>query len=763
MIKIEINGQVVEAHEGDMLIDVADSAAIAIPRFCYHKKLSIAANCRMCLVEVEGAPKPLPACSTPVTDGMKVYTKSKKARDSQKSVMEFLLINHPLDCPICDQGGECELQDVALEYGDDVSKYSESKRIVADKDIGPLIQTDMTRCIHCTRCVRFGQEVAGMMELGATGRSEWMQIGTYVAKSVSSELSGNMIDLCPVGALTSKPFRYSARPWELTAHPSIAPHDSLGSNILIHAKGQTVKRVVPNENEAINEVWLSDRDRFAYEALNSEERLTQPMIKVDGEWQVVDWQTALDFTAEKLKQYAENPKQVGVLASANSTVEELYLLQKLMRGLGVHNIDTRLKQMDFRLDNIGLVETGLSRSLEEVEQLKTIVLIGSYLRKELPILNLRVRKAQLAGAKVMTLNPADFDFNYRVDASLNADPITLLNTLAGAIVYLLSEDGQTVPEDLESVTVSLAAENLAKALKSAETESSVLWIGQIAQMDSNYSQFVKLAMHLSQLTGIQLDILPMAANEVGANWVNATPEFGGVSVEGMISIPMKAYVNYGVEPELDCQEGLKALEAMQAADFVVNFTLFASDQQKQYADVMLPIAAWAETAGTFVNAMGEKQSFKMAVEPPGEAKAGWKVLRVLGNLCEIEGFDYTHSNEVLADIPEIDIKRSLDFSQLVFELHNTDCETYCVPILPLYGSDPIVRRSPSLQAAHDAPKVEAGVHALDSDEVMVLQEGVEVTLAARIDEGIPEQVVLIDKGLISTARLHSGCATVKPV
>ena len=762
MIKIEINGQVVEAHEGDMLIDVADSSAIPIPRFCYHKKLSIAANCRMCLVEVEGAPKPLPACSTPVTDGMKVYTKSKKAVEAQQSVMEFLLINHPLDCPICDQGGECELQDVALEYGDDVSKYSETKRVVADKDIGPLIQTDMTRCIHCTRCVRFGQEVAGMMELGATGRSEWMQIGTYVAKSVSSEMSGNMIDLCPVGALTSKPFRYSARPWELKAYPTISGHDSIGSHIFVHAKEDTVKRVVPRENEALNEVWISDRDRFAYEGLNAEDRLTQPMIKVEGEWQVVDWQTALDFTAEKLKQYAD-PKQMGVLASANATVEELYLLQKLMRGLGVHNIDTRLKQIDFRLDALGMVETGLSRSLEAVSQLKTIVLVGSYLRKELPILNHRVRQAQLAGAKVIAINPAEFDFNYKVDQSLSDDPITLIHTLAGTCAFLMAEEGQVLPEWLEGIAISEKAESLAKALKSAQADRSTIFIGQIAQMDSNYSQFVKVTQLLGQLTGIQVDILPMAANEVGVNWVNATPEFGGVPVESMITVPMKAYVNYGVEPELDCQEGVKALEAMKQAEFVVNFTLFNSDQQQAYADVLLPIAAYVETAGTFVNAMGQKQSFKPAVNPPGEAKAGWKVLRVLGNLCGVEGFDYTHSNEVLAEIPEMEVRHFVDTSELAFELHNTDCDTYCVPMMPLYGSDAIVRRSPSLQAAHDAPQVAARLSRCDSDEVMVFQDGVEVTLAAVVDEGLPEKVVLIDKGLISTAAFHSGCATVKPV
>jgi NADH-quinone oxidoreductase subunit G len=760
MVKIEINGQIVEAHEGDMLIDVADDASIAIPRFCYHKKLSIAANCRMCLVEVEGAPKPLPACSTPVTDGMKVYTKSKKAIAAQQSVMEFLLINHPLDCPICDQGGECELQDVALEYGDDVSKYSESKRVVADKDIGPLIQTDMTRCIHCTRCVRFGQEVAGMMELGATGRSEWMQIGTYVAKSVSSEMSGNMIDLCPVGALTSKPFRYSARPWELTAHRSIAAHDSFGSHTYIHAKGNQVKRVVPAEKEDINEVWLSDRDRFSYEGINSEDRLTQPQIKIDGAWQTVDWQTALDFTADKLKKYAETAQEVGVLASANATLEELHLLQKLMRGLGVQSIDTRLRQIDFRMDEFGVVQPSLSYRYDEIENLKNIVLVGSYLRKELPMLNHRVRKAQLAGAKVIALNPAKFDFNYKVDQSLSNDPVELVHTLAGAVSFLLSSDGQTLPDWLEGVAISEEAEAFANYLKGLQ--SGAIFIGQIAQMDRNYSQIVKLCQMLAELTKVTVDVLPMMANEMGAYQVNAVPEFGGKDVSQMLTLGMKCFINYGIEPELDVQQGLKALDAMRDAECVINFTAFDSDIQRQYADVLLPIATWAETAGTFVNAMGQAQSFKMAVEPQGEVKAGWKVLRVLGNLCDLGGFDYTHSSEVASEVEAL-MTRKLDWQSLPFEVENTECETICVPLLPLYGSDPIVRRSPSLQAAHDAPQVIARVHSLDSDEVMIFQDGLEVTMAAKIDENIPEKVVLIDKGLMSTAGFHSGCAVVKPV
>ncbi|HID01121.1 MAG TPA: NADH-quinone oxidoreductase subunit NuoG, partial [Piscirickettsiaceae bacterium] len=398
MIKIEINGQIVEAHEGDMLIDVADEAQIPIPRFCYHKKLSVAANCRMCLVEVEGAPKALPACATPVTDGMKVKTNSPKAKAAQKAVMEFLLINHPLDCPICDQGGECELQDVAFEYGEDVGKYSEAKRVVPDHDIGSLIATDMTRCIHCTRCVRFGQEISGLMELGAVGRSEWMEITTYVGKSMTSEISGNIIDLCPVGALTSKPFRYKARAWELKASPSIAGHDSIGSNIEVHTYHGKVMRVVPQDNEAINEVWLSDRDRFAYEGVNSEDRLIVPKLRHKTQWEELEWEEALEAVVNRLKPYLDQPEQIGVLASPNATIEELYLLRKLCHNLGIAHLDHRLRQLDFRGEDAGVIAPMLQHTLPEVESLKQILLVGSDLRQELPLLNLRVRKAQLAGA-----------------------------------------------------------------------------------------------------------------------------------------------------------------------------------------------------------------------------------------------------------------------------------------------------------------------------------------------------------------------------
>ncbi|MEA3404596.1 MAG: NADH-quinone oxidoreductase subunit NuoG [Pseudomonadota bacterium] len=694
MVKVEINGQVIEAHEGDMLIDVADDAQIAIPRFCYHRKLSIAANCRMCLVEVEGAWKPLPACATPVTDGMKVHTKSAKAIAAQKSVMEFLLINHPLDCPICDQGGECELQDVAMEHGDDVSRFTEAKRIVSDRDAGSLISTDMTRCIHCTRCVRFGQEVAGMMELGATGRSEWMEIGTYIEKSITSEMSGNMIDLCPVGALTSKPYRYSARAWELKAHKAIAAHDSIGSNIIVHTKENDVKRVVPGENESINEVWLSDRDRFSYEGVNSAERLAQPQVKQNGEWKTVDWETALAFAVEGLQAQLSDASKVSVLASANSTLEELHLLQKLARGLKIENIDHRLRQSDFSADKLGFNTPNLAVDLADVDSLNSLLIVGSYLRKELPILNHRVRKAFQNGAEIHVVNPVDFDFNYKVaNSAINAESLVFeLASIAKAAVEIASESEQAW---LDSAEVNEMHRSIVQSLKAAD--NAAVMIGQISQTNSNYATIQKLAAIIADATGATLSILPMSANEVGAHLVNCLPT-KGLNAAEMLDSNMNAFINFGIEPEMDSIQGEKALSAMKNAGFVVNFTAFDSEAQRDYADVLLPIATFVETAGTFVNANGLKQSFKMTVEPQGEAKAGWKILRVLGNMFEIDGFDQTHSNQVLAEVLD-NTTSSLDFSKIESQL-NSDNETYSI-VAP-YSIDGIVRRSPSLQATPDA-------------------------------------------------------------
>ncbi|PLA73993.1 NADH-quinone oxidoreductase subunit G [Hydrogenovibrio sp. SC-1] len=696
MVKIEINDQVVEAREGDMLIDVADNAQISIPRFCYHKKLSIAASCRMCLVEVEGAPKALPACATPVTDGMKVHTKSKKAVAAQKSVMEFLLINHPLDCPICDQGGECELQDVAMTYGDDVSRYSETKRVVGNKNLGSLIHTDMTRCIHCTRCVRFGQEVAGMMELGATGRSEWMEIGTYIEKSVTSEMSGNMIDLCPVGALTSKPFRYSARPWELTAHKSVSPHDSIGSNLTLHVKNNRVKRVVPAENETINEVWISDRDRYSYESIHHEDRLHFPMIKKHGQWQTVSWEDALAFAADKISQYAKaDSEHFGVFASPNSTLEELHLLQKLARAIGVENIDHRLRQQDFSLDAAGIFSPKLNHSLPEVESLSEVVLVGSYLRKELPLLNHRLRKAQLNGNHISVVNPQQFDFNYNLSHQLI--DTNMVQSLKGLVKAAADLAGKTDQAWLKSVEATPEQIALAKTLMDAE--SGAIMLGQIAQTDARYSQLIILSQQLADLTNSTLNVLPLTANEVGAHMTKFTPN-NGKHVQSLLSGKTKAFINMGIEPEKDCLDGDLALKAMRSAECVINLTAFDSETQREYADVLLPISTFAETAGTFVNACGVKQSFKMAIEPADEIKPAWKVLRVLGNMLELEGFDYVHSNEVFAEVSS-DLVETVDFSGLNVDTESSD-SLLPAQFISMYQVDGLVRRSPSLQATPDA-------------------------------------------------------------
>ncbi|MDR9499431.1 MAG: NADH-quinone oxidoreductase subunit NuoG [Hydrogenovibrio sp.] len=702
MVKIEINGQVVEAKEGSMLIDVADQANIAIPRFCYHKKLSIAANCRMCLVEVEGAPKAMPACATPVTDGMKVLTQSQKAKGAQKNVMEFLLINHPLDCPICDQGGECELQDVALEYGDDVSHFNEGKRVVADKDIGSLIQTDMTRCIHCTRCVRFGQEVAGMMELGATGRSEWMEIGTYIEKSVSSEMSGNMIDLCPVGALTSKPFRYSARPWELQSHPTIAPHDSIGSNIVIHAKGNEVKRVVPAENESVNEVWISDRDRFSYEAIHSEDRLQTPMIKNKGQWQDVDWETALAFVADKLKAYAEtSPDQVGVLAAPNATLEELHLLQKMARGLGIENLDHRLRQSDFRLDSVQphsekAVQPHLNLSFDGLENQEVVLLVGSWLRKEIPLLNHRLRKAGQKGAGIWAINPETFDFNYEM-TQIASDQWLL--KLAGLVKTVAEKTGHQseLPQWVAQSEVDTEVESLAQQM--IESKNVSVMLGQIAQTDAHYTELVQLSACLEAWTDANLSIVPLSANTVGAQQVGFLP-FKGKNAEQMLSSRTRMYLNFGLEPEKDLADGQLALNAMRQAEFVVNMTAFDSETQRDYADVLLPIGTFAETAGSFVNAMGRLQSFKMAIEPVNDAKPGWKVFRVLGNLLGLDGFDQTNAAQVRSDIALTPL--SPDFQSLEAAKAPEQSAIVTTEQVNIYAVDAMVRRSPSLQATPDA-------------------------------------------------------------
>ena len=615
-ITIEVDGRMIPAAKGSMLIAATDAAGIYIPRFCYHKHLSIAANCRMCLVEVERAPKPMPACATPVMDGMKVFTRSPLAVDAQRATMEFLLINHPLDCPICDQGGECELQDLAVGYGGDVSRYAERKRVVRDTDIGPLVQTDMTRCIHCTRCVRFGEEIAGMRELGAIGRGEHMEIGTYLAKAMSSELSGNVIDLCPVGALTSKPYRFSARAWELQQRDGVAPHDCLGSNVHFHIKGSKVKRVVPKDNAAVNETWLSDRDRFSYEGLASKDRLRNPRMKRDGNWYDCDWDVALDAVAQRLGQLSIDGRgdQIGALASASSTTEEFYLLQRLIRELGGNNIDHRPRQLDFSADIASPLAPSLGVDLEQLETSDSILLVGSNPRHDQPLINHRIRKAALRGAKVMVVNPVDYHFNFPLAEKLIVRPSRMVAAL-GAIGKLAIGDMaliDSVRTQLASFASSKEHESIAASLRTAN--AAVVIVGNYAHHHPDFGQLSTLASIIADATGANYAQLTDGANGAGAWMAGAVPHRGpggrklsgvGMNAIEMFDSALAAYIVLGLEPELDCLQPQKTIDALRAAQFVVALTAFHHPSLQTAADVLLPIAAFAENEGSFVNVLGQ--------------------------------------------------------------------------------------------------------------------------------------------------------------
>ncbi len=705
MVNIEIDGKKIHAREGSMVIEAADDAGINIPRFCYHKKLSIAANCRMCLVEVEKAAKPLPACATPVTDGMKIFTRSTKAVAAQKGVMEFLLINHPLDCPICDQGGECELQDVALTYGSDVSKYAESKRVLANKDFGPLIGGDMTRCIHCTRCVRFGTEIAGIDEMGTIGRGEHMEIGTFVQYSLSSELSGNIIDLCPVGALTSKPFRYVARAWELVQRDSIAPHDCVGSNIHVHVKHDRVVRVVPRENEEINETWLSDRDRFSYEGLNSAARIQAPMIKVEGEWQEIDWETALHRAVDGLKQVGSD--DIGALASPVSTLEELYLLQKLMREIGCGNIDHRLKQTDFSDQEAAPVFPWLGQAISDLEDNDAVLLIGADVARDQPIIGHRLRKAALGGGKISSVSPADFSCHFPQLASCVST--NMLEELVAIAKALLDKSAKTAaPEGFaalgKSVEVTDSHERIAESLRNGQSTSVLM--GEAAINDAQFSAIRSIAILIAELSDSRPGYLPAGGNGAGAWQAGALPHrkaggrpasVNGKNIAQMLASDMKAYLLLNTEPETDCADTGAARAAMEKAAFVVSLSPYSSDAVMAYADVILPVSPFTETSGSFVNAEGRRQSFEGVVPPLGESRPAWKVLRVLGNLFNCDGFDFVESSEVLAELAtEVgDISRDNSRSWRCPESLGSAVE-YRKP--PAYAGDGIVRRAEGLQA-----------------------------------------------------------------
>jgi NADH-quinone oxidoreductase subunit G len=788
-VTVEVDGRKLQAKKGQMLIQVTDANGIYIPRFCYHDKLSIAANCRMCLVEVEKAPKPLPACATPVMDGMIVRTQSDKARGAQKGTMEFLLINHPLDCPICDQGGECPLQDQAMGYGKDVSRYSEVKRIVKDKDIGPLISTEMTRCIHCTRCVRFGQEIAGVMEFGGIGRSEHMEIRTFLDRSVDSELSGNVIDLCPVGALTSKPYRYTARPWELEDHLSISPHDCIGTNIVVQTRRGQVMRVLPHDNEDVNECWLADRDRYSYQALNSEERLTAPMIRRDGQWVETDWPTALEFTVAGLKKViqAHGADQVGALASPTATTEEHYLLQKLMRALGSGNVDHRLRQSDFRDDSEAPLYPSLGRSLPEFESLDTILLIGANPRKEVPLLNLRLRKAVRKGARMSVINPLEYDFNYPVAQTVVLAPDAILASVARVAVALGKLKKTSVATDVTLLARgSVTDEEQAIAESLANGKSSAVLLGAFAVSHSSAATLRALARLIAELSGASFGAIA-EANAAGAWLAGCVPQRGpngqaasksGRHALDMLLKPLKAYLLLGVEPELDALNGARARAAMDAAEFVVMLTSFRPSSQSshavEYADVWLPFVPFTESAGTFVNCDGRVQTFNEATAPKGLARPGWKILRVLGTELGVDGFGYLDIAEVRRELglpqrvalptqAQATIHKPADSMRLV------SGQLWRIAEVPLYRVDALVRRAPALQQTADNSAPVARLHP-DQAEKLKLQQGMTVRvvmaegaahLPLELDERVPEGCVWVPAGHIETAALGAnGAASV---
>ena len=696
MVEIELDGQKVEVAEGSMVMHAAEKAGTYIPHFCYHKKLSIAANCRMCLVEVEKAPKPMPACATPVTQGMIVRTKSDRAIAAQKSVMEFLLINHPLDCPICDQGGECQLQDLAVGYGGTSSRYEEEKRVVFHKEVGPLISMEeMSRCIHCTRCVRFGQEVAGAMELGMSHRGEHAEIETFLGQTIDSELSGNMIDICPVGALTSKPFRYNARTWELSRRKSVAAHDSSGANLVVQVKNNQVMRVVPLENEEVNECWIADRDRFSYEALNGKERLTQPMLKQGGEWKTVDWQTALEYVANGLRniQRDHGANSIGALVSPHSTLEELYLAGALVRGLGSDNIDHRLRHAEFAAaDGVRTLGT----SIASLSSLQRVLVVGSNLRKEHPLFALRVRHAVRHGAQLNVLTSAAA-FGHAdawampVTQAMVCEASAWAQALADVAAAIAAEKGVTAPC---AGNATAQAQAIAKSLMGGERKAVLL--GNAAAHHANASSLLALANWIGEHTGASVGYLTEAANTVGAQWVGAQPQTGGKNAGQMLAGGLKAAVLLNTEPEFDSAAGAAAASTLAQAEMVVTLSPFKANMA--FSDVLLPIAPFTETSGSFVNAEGRLQSFHAVVKPLAETRPAWKVLRVLANLLDIPGVSFETSQDVLARATA----KPLVASNAVRTDIRLAGPVTAPAVASIYQLDGIVRRAPSLQLTADA-------------------------------------------------------------
>lgn len=761
MVEIELDGKAVEVPQGSMVMHAANKLGTYIPHFCYHKKLSIAANCRMCLVEVEKAPKPLPACATPVTQGMKVFTHSAKAVEAQRSVMEFLLINHPLDCPICDQGGECQLQDLAVGYGKSNSRYEEDKRVVFHKNVGPLISMqEMTRCIHCTRCVRFGQEVAGVMELGMVNRGEHSEITTFAGQTIDSELSGNMIDLCPVGALTSKPFRYAARTWELGRKRSLSPHDSLGANTTIQTKANKVMRVVALESDAINECWISDRDRFAYEGLNSADRITTPMVKQGGQWLETDWQSALDYVAHSLKTIASEsgPEALAALAHPISSTEELFLLQKMIRGLGSKQVETRLRQTDVK----GAASAPwLGMPISKVSELDRVLVIGSFLRKEQPLIAVRLRTAAKRGLQVSRIDAGGDDWLIPA-TGIAASPSAWINTLSEVALAVAKAKSAAAPAGTPNLTVSATAQKIADSLLSGASTSVLLGSAAIAHPQA--SDLHVLAQFIAEQTGATLGFLPVGGNAVGASLVNAN----GVGVESVLSGDRRAVILMNIEPDADLPNPKQARAALAKANTVIALSAYKSADLLEVADVILPISTFTETVSTFVNSEGRAQTIQPAVKPLGDSRPAWKVLRVLGGLLNLDGFLYNMPEEVLGEALGENYCTKLSNQSTASGLTNGIAAVAAglerLSDVGIYAGDQIVRRSSALQLTRDAKRGnqvglgqalfnELGLK--EGDAVRVTQDGQSVDLPATLEANLAQGTVRISAGTMASAKLGS--------
>ncbi len=787
MFEIEIDGKKLKAQPGQMIIQVADEAGIYIPRYCYHKKLSIAASCRMCLVEVEKAPKTLPACATPVTEGMKVYTQSEKTLQSQRVVMEFLLINHPLDCPVCDQGGECELQDLAMGFGSGISRFTEGKRVVEDNNLGPLIASDMTRCIQCTRCVRYGKEIAGVQELGAMNRGEKLEISTFVEHAVKSEMSGCMIDVCPVGALTNKPYRFTARSWEMTEHPTISIHDCVGTNIYVHSRGvpyssyeSRIMRAVPRENEAINETWAADRDRYSCHGLNSDERLVKPRIKENGQWHEVDWSTALKAVKEKLSGVIEKEgaRQIAAVMSPSSSIEEFYLMQKWLRGLGSNNIDHRLQQTDFSDDNDAPLMPSLDGlAIGEIEKLDAALLVGCDLRREQPIINQRLFKAKKRGAKVAVVNTIDYEFNYLLDHKIIASPQLLVNKLSQIVKVLLDLkpdylQAAKLKSLLSSTEVSHEAKQIAEILSRPEATKTAIFLGAQAQNHRHAAKIKQLAALIAELSNSHLAILTIGANSPGAWLAGAIPHRGvagteishpGKNLRQLFEEKLKAYVLFGLEPEHDVSLAESAKYALDHAETVIMLTAYRSKFSDQYADIMLPLAPFTEIPGTYVNIEGRWQTVQAACLPQGQARPGWKILRVFGNLFDLPGFDYAENDQILeearnliANVKNHDLTKRLSLPEA---LPDVDKKLWRIANFPMYRIDPVVRRSEPLQKTISKEilsirinqKLADKLRLAQGDWVTAKQDASEITLPLIIDNSISDDAVALAAAIEATA------------